>query len=149
MLGQLTNTQMDDLLKKQTVGRLGYHDDSKSYITPVTYVYEGNYIYGQTNEGMKLNIIRDNPYVCFEVDAITNMANWESVMLWGHFEELEDDTAKKAREFLYNNLLDLLTSTTIHLQKHGHSHEMDDKNRIKQIVYRIRIAERTGRFEKQ
>jgi uncharacterized protein len=77
------------------------------------------------------------------------MANWESVMLWGHFVELEDDTSKKAREFLYNNLLDLLTSTTIHLRKHDHSHEEDDKNRIKQIVYRILIVEKTGRYERQ
>jgi hypothetical protein len=149
MLGELTNAQMDDLLKKQAIGRLGYRDNRKSYITPVTYAYDGKYIYGQTDEGLKLNIIRENPSVCFEVDSIINMANWETVLLWGHFEELENDTAKKAREFLYNNLLDLLTSTTIHLHKHDHSYEEDDKNRIKQIVYRIGIAERTGRFEKQ
>jgi uncharacterized protein len=149
MLGTLTNLQMDDLLKKQAVGRLGYRDDRRYYITPVTYAYDGKYIYGQTNEGLKLNIIRDNPYVCFEVDAILNMANWECVMLWGHFEELENDTAKIAREYLYNNLLDMLTSTTIHLHTHDHSREADDKNRIKQVVYRISIVERTGRFEKQ
>jgi uncharacterized protein len=149
MLGTLTDAQIDDVLKNQAVGRLGYRDERKCYITPVTYAFDGKYIYGQTNEGLKLAIIRDNPYVCFEVDVIMNMANWESVMIWGHFEELENDTAKKAREYLYNNLLDLLTSTTIHLHKHDHSHEADDKNLIKQIVYRIGISERTGRFEKQ
>ena len=149
MLGTLTNTQMDDLLKRQAIGRLGYRDERKCYITPVTYAYDGKYIYGQTNEGMKLNVIRTNPYICFEVDAIVNMANWESVTIWGHFEELENDTAKRAREYLYNNLLDILTSTTIHLHKHDHSHEADNENLIKQIVYRISIAERTGRFETQ
>jgi nitroimidazol reductase NimA-like FMN-containing flavoprotein (pyridoxamine 5'-phosphate oxidase superfamily) len=149
MLGTLTDAQIDDLLKKQTIGRLGYRDDRKCYITPVTYAYDGMYIYGQSNEGMKLNIIRNNPYVCFEVDSILNMANWESILLWGHFEELDDDTARRGREYLYNHLLDQLTSSTIHLQKHGHSYEEDDKNRIKQIVYRIHIAEKTGRFEKQ
>jgi uncharacterized protein len=149
MLGILTATQIDDLLKKQAIGRLGYHDDRKCYITPVTYAFDGKYIYGQTNEGLKLDIIRNNPYLCFEVDAIINMANWESVTLWGHFEELEDETAKRAREYLYNSLLDLLTSSTLHLNNHYHSHEVDDKNRIKQVVYRISVAERTGRFEKQ
>jgi uncharacterized protein len=149
MLGALTETQMDDLLKWQSIGRIGYQDGKKCYITPVTYAYDGKYIYGQTNEGLKLGIIRKNPYVCFEVDSILNMANWKSVILWGYFEELLNDTAKKAREYLYNSLLDLLTSTTIHLQQHGYSHEMDDRNRIKQVIYRIEIAERTGRFEKQ
>jgi uncharacterized protein len=149
MLGTLTDAQIDDVLKKQAIGRLGYRDDRKCYVTPVTYAYDGKYIYGQTNEGLKLDVIRGNPYVCFEVDAIQNMANWESVMLWGHFEELENDTAKKAREYLYNSLLDMLTSATIHLHTHHDALETDDTNRIKQIVYRISIAEKSGRFEKQ
>lgn len=149
MLGKLTDTQMDILLKNQSTGRLGYRDNIKCYITPVTYAYDGKYIYGQTNEGLKLNILRNNSYVCFEVDDILNMANWESVILWGHFKELHNDDARKAREYLYNNLLSLLTSSTIHLQKHDHSYEADDKNRIKQVVYRISISEMTGRFEKQ
>ena len=149
MLGTLTNAQMDDLLKKQAVGRLGYRDVRKCYITPVTYAYDGKYIYGQTNEGMKLNVIRENPFVCFEVDAILNMANWQSVILWGHFEELENDTAKRARDYLYNNLLDILTSTTIHLHKHESFRDGDDENPIKQVVYRIGISEKTGRFETQ
>ena len=149
MLGTLTNAQMDELLKRQYVGRLGYRDDQKCYITPITYAYDGKYIYGQSNEGLKLNILRANPYVCFEVDQIVNMANWESVILWGHFVELENDAEKKAREYLYNSLLDLLTSTTIHLHKHDHSHAADDENRVKQVVYRISVAEKTGRFENQ
>jgi uncharacterized protein len=149
MLGTLTASQIDDLLKRQSVGRIGCQDEGKSYIIPVTYAYQGKYIYGQTNEGLKLNIIRKNPYVCFEVDSIVNMANWESVILWGHFEELQNNTAIKAREYLYNSLLDLLTSTTINLQERPHAHETGNNNRIKRIMYRIGIAEKTGRFEKQ
>jgi nitroimidazol reductase NimA-like FMN-containing flavoprotein (pyridoxamine 5'-phosphate oxidase superfamily) len=149
MLGTLTDTQMDDLLNRQAIGRLGYHDDRKCYVTPVTYAFDGKYIYGQTNEGLKLNIIRNNPYVCFEVDAILNMANWESVILWGHFEELQNDTAKKAREYFYNSLLDQLTSTTIHLKKPDYTNDENDRNLIKHIMFRIGVSERTGRFEKQ
>lgn len=149
MIGTLTDTQMDELLTTQAIGRIGYHDGRKSYITPVTYAFNGKYIYGQSNEGLKLSIMRNNPYVCFEVDSIQNMANWKSVTAWGHFEELENDAAIEAREYLYNSILDLLTSTTLHLHKHGSSHEMDDSNRIKYVMYRIGITEKTGRFEKQ
>jgi len=133
----------------QAVGRIGCHDDKKTYITPVTYAFDGNYIYGQSNEGLKLNIMRMNPSVCFEVDSMMNMANWESVIVWGHFEELEDSAAIKAREYLYNRILDLLTSSTIHLHEHGNSRELDDNNRIKHVMYRIRVTEKTGRFERQ
>ena len=100
MIGTLTDAQMDKLLSMQAIGRIGYHDGRKSYITPVTYAYNGKYIYGQSNEGLKLSIMRKNPYVCFEVDAILNMANWESVTAWGHFEELENEVAIEAREYL-------------------------------------------------
>jgi nitroimidazol reductase NimA-like FMN-containing flavoprotein (pyridoxamine 5'-phosphate oxidase superfamily) len=149
MLGTLTETQMNNLLTMQAVGRIGYNDNKKSYITPVTYAFDGKYIYGQTNEGLKLDIMRRNPFVCFEVDSMLNMANWESVIVWGYFEELQDKESIKAREYLYNSILDLLTSSTVHLHEHGSTHDMEDTNRIKRIMYRIRITEKTGRYEKQ
>jgi nitroimidazol reductase NimA-like FMN-containing flavoprotein (pyridoxamine 5'-phosphate oxidase superfamily) len=149
MLGTLTETQMNNLLTMQTVGRIGYNDGKKSYITPVTYAFDGKYIYGQSNEGLKLDLMRKNPLVCFEVDSMLNMANWESVILWGNFEELQDAEGKKARAYLYNSILDLLTSSTVHLHEHGSTHEMENSNRIKRVMYRIRITEKTGRFEKQ
>jgi uncharacterized protein len=149
MLGSLTETQMNNLLTMQAVGRIGCCEGKKTYITPVTYAFDGKYIYGQTNEGLKLDLMRKNPYVCFEVDSMLNMATWESVIVWGYFEELDDKEAKKAREFLYNNILDLLTSSTIHLHEHGSPQDTVETNRIKRIMYRIRIVEKTGRFEKQ
>lgn len=149
MLGTLTEHQMNNLLAMQAVGRIGYHDEKKSYITPVTYAYDGKQIYGQTNEGLKLDIMRRNPYVCFEVDSMMNMGNWESVIAWGYFEELKDMEAIKAREFLYNSILDLLTSATVHLHEHESTLEIDDSNRIKHVMYRILINEKTGRYEKQ
>jgi len=147
MLGKLNETQINNLLSRQAVGRIGYHDEKKNYITPVTYVYDGNYIYGQTNIGMKLDIMRLNPSVCFEVDAMSGLSNWESVILWGQFEELCDEEDIKARSILYNNILDLLTVKSVHQHEHGSNQLIDDSNRIKEIVYRIHITEKEGRFE--
>ena len=149
MLGTLTEIQMNNLLTMQAVGRIGYSDGKKSYITPVTYAFDGTYIYSQTNEGLKLDLMRINPFVCFEVDSMLNMANWESVIIWGYFEELKDKVATKAREYMYNSILDLLTSSTVHLHEHGSTHDTKETNRIKHIMYRIRITEKSGRFEKQ
>lgn len=149
MLGTLTEIQMNNLLTMQAVGRIGYSDGKKSYITPVTYAFDGSYIYGQTNEGLKLDLMRINPFVCFEVDSMLNMANWESVIIWGYFEELKDKVALKAREYMYNRILDLLTSSTVDLHEHRSPHDTKETNRIKRIMYRIRITEKSGRFEKQ
>jgi hypothetical protein len=43
----------------------------------------------------------------------------------------------------------LLTSSTIHSHEHEASGEgVDDTNRVKPVMYRINIKEKTGRFEK-
>lgn len=41
MLGTLTRAQIDGLLQQSTVGRIGVHADGKTYVVPVTYVYDG------------------------------------------------------------------------------------------------------------
>ena len=147
MLGKLTDIQVNNLLTRNAVGRIGYRDAKKTYITPVTYVYDGMYIIGQTNEGLKLDIMRRHPFVCFEVDAMSSMSNWESVIVWGNFEELQDDEALEARKYLYNSILDLLTVTAVHPHEHDPFHLIDDSNRIKEVMYRIKLTEKTGRFE--
>ncbi|MFY7880631.1 MAG: pyridoxamine 5'-phosphate oxidase family protein, partial [Lacibacter sp.] len=86
MLGELNESQMNNLLSSQVVGRIACADDAQPYIVPVTYTFDGTYIYGQTNEGLKLDILRKNPNVCFEVDQMNDMANWQSVVVYGTFE---------------------------------------------------------------
>ena len=149
MLGKLTDTQINNLLTRQAVGRIGYHDGKRTYITPVTYAFDGKYIYGQSNEGLKLSVMRTDPYVCFEVDAMMNMSNWESVIAWGNFEELYGDEALRARKYLYNKILDLLTVSAVHAHEQDAGQPIDDSNRIKKVMYRIKLLEKTGRFEKR
>ena len=80
--------EIEQLLQQQLVGRIGCHVDGLTYVVPVSYAYEGNYIYCHALEGMKINMMRKNPDVCFEVDNTKNLANWQSVIAWGSFEEL-------------------------------------------------------------
>ncbi len=148
MLGELNETQMNNLLSSQVVGRLACTDGKQPYIVPVTYTYDGQYIYGQTNEGTKLKMLRKNPNVCFEVDIMTDMRNWQSVVVSGKFEELQGVKEKKAREILFGKVFTLMTSSTIHAHEHGVTNELDD-NRIRYVMYRIKIKKKSGRFEKQ
>jgi nitroimidazol reductase NimA-like FMN-containing flavoprotein (pyridoxamine 5'-phosphate oxidase superfamily) len=150
MLGKLTDLQINNVLSSQVLGRLACTDGKQPYIVPVTFIYDGKAIYGQTNEGKKLNILRKNPAVCFEVDMMTDMANWQSVLVYGQFEELSGEAAEKARQLLYDRVFHLMTSSTVHAYQHdpddGH---IDDPNRIKMVMYRINIEKITGRFEKR
>lgn len=149
MLGTLNETQINNVLASQVVGRLACTDGKQPYIVPVTYTYDGDCIYGQTNEGMKLEMLRKNPNVCFEVDMMTDMRNWQSVIVTGKFEELKNKAAEKAREILFGRVFTLMTSSTIHAHEHEATAKVDEDTRIKHVMYRIKIKKVTGRFEKQ
>ena len=149
MIGELSKTQIENLLSSQAMGRLACADGKQPYIVPVTYAYYGNYIYGQSNEGLKLKILRKNPNVCFEVDIMLDMRNWKSVIVYGKFEELKGAAAEKAREILFGNVFPLMTSSTIHSYGHEVTDKIDDSTRVKNVMYRIKIKTVTGRFEKQ
>ena len=45
---------------------------------------------------------RSNPNACFEMDAMSNMANWQSVIPFGTFRELKGRDAEKARHYYLN-----------------------------------------------
>ena len=98
MLGELDENRMKGILASQSLGRLACCNAGKPYIIPVTYAFDGDYIYGQTNEGLKLDIMRKNPRVCFEVDQMLDMRNWQSVIVNGKFQELNSEDAELARE---------------------------------------------------
>jgi uncharacterized protein len=149
MLGELNKQQINNVLTSQVIGRLACADGNQPYIVPVTYTYDGKYIYGQTNEGMKLEMLRKNPNVCFEVDMMTDMRNWQCVVVTGKFEELKSKAAEKAKEILFGKVFMLMTSSTVHAHEHEAGGKVDDSTRVKHVMYRIKIKKITGRFEKQ
>ena len=149
MLGALKNSQIESLLHSQVIGRIGCHTDEITYVVPVTYAYDGMHIYGHTKEGMKINMMRKNPKICFEVDVVENMSNWRSVIAWGKFEELKKpEERRKGMQKLIDRILPIMTSeTTVHnamTDSHGKYIEA-----MQGVVYRIELTEKTGRYEKR
>lgn len=149
MLGELNDTQINNILSSQAVGRIACTDGRHPYIVPVIYGYDGKYIYGQTNDGEKLKLLRKNPNVCFETDRMTDLRNWQSVVVFGTFEELGDEEADDAKEILFDHIFPQLTGSSVHKFGHEVTAEIEDDNRKKTFLYRIKIKKMTGRFEKQ
>ena len=146
MFHSLTPEQIHNLLSSQVVGRLAFSDGSQPYIIPVTYFYDGTYIYGQTNSGSKLNMLRKNPAVCFEVDSVLDMNHWQSAIVTGEFEELTGEEIIEARKVLFNRVFQLMTNSLVHSFEHAPGADIDDSNRVKEVVYRIKIGSITGRL---
>ncbi|MDO1446583.1 pyridoxamine 5'-phosphate oxidase family protein [Rhodocytophaga aerolata] len=148
MLGVLNQEQIDFVLRSQMIGHIGCCDAGRVYVLPVTYVYDGEYIYGHTKEGLKIEMMRNNPQVCFQVDAIQNLANWQSVVIQGTFEELSGEASHQAERLLLNRILPFQVSETI--PSGGIDiHQLASISRPVLVTYRISIEEKSGRYEKR
>lgn len=144
MTGELSSEQMERVLSSEVIGRIGCHADGKTYVVPITFAYEGDSVYGHSAEGLKLQMMRKNPKVCFEVDHLDNLSNWQSVIAWGEFEELKGQEAQAGMQKLLSRLMPLMSSETSQ-PAHGHG----DSTAAPASIYRIRLKEMTGRFEKR
>lgn len=148
MIGILNEQQIDSLLRSELVGRLGCHAQGTTYVVPVFYYYDGSSIYGYTKEGLKTEITRENPSVCFQVDRIENLANWQSVIIQGEFQILKGSEGERAQQLLTNRMLPYKTGDSS-LPKFGMEKLPSLTKPFTQFVtYRIRVEERYGRFEK-
>lgn len=148
MIGNLNANEIEDLLKEQVIGRIGCQSHDNVYVVPVSYAYDGNYIYVRSFEGKKIEMMRKNPKICFQADNMKDMANWQSVIAFGEFEEILDTTErKKALEVLVNRKLPLVSSETTHLGRIW-PFQPEDLNSIEGIIFRVLLKDKTGRFEK-
>lgn len=143
MLGKLTSSEIDEVLTSNALGRIGCTNGNKIYVVPINYVYDGKYILAHATEGMKIDMMRTHPNVCFEVDEVQDFTNWRSVILWGTYQELPDERSRLAAMKLFNEkMIHVKISSTAHVQ------EQSAYGTAKPVIYRIVIAEKTGRFEK-
>ena len=149
MMGELSAGDIDDLLTSQTFGRLGCHANGLTYVVPLNYVYRGGNIYGQTGEGLKVRMMRANPSVCFEVDQVEAVGAWRSVFVWGQYEELHGPEAEAALKDLVAKLMRVAGTE----QRSGQYGLEGSRIRAaytrerQSVLFRIRVTEKTGRFE--
>ena len=149
MLGELNDEQIDRLLKELPVGRIGCHADGITYIVPVNFVYDDNCVYAHSGHGMKIDMMRKNPNVCFQADAITNLQHWESVIAWGKFEEITDMMEREhAMQKLINIVMPLMTGDNAQPSHGFTTAESNVGSGVELVLYKIVLSKKTGRFEK-
>jgi len=147
MLGTLNQQEIEELLLRNVTGRIGCRDGDQIYIVPVSYAYNEKYIIAHSSEGLKIDMMRKNPSVGFEVDEISDQRNWKSVICQGRFEEILDEKEKYyAMKFLVSRLMHTQLSETARLPdvvaEKGQAVPL-----IRPVVYRIRMETMTARFE--
>ena len=150
MLGTLNAAQIDHVLHGEVMGRLGCYTDGRVYIVPVSYVYDGEFVYGHSSDGLKMQMLRANPKVCFQVDRVENLANWRSVIVWGTVQEITGADAEGALDLFLDRMTPLITSeTALSPRVSALGGQSADVTGEHANIYRIKLTERSGRYEKR
>jgi uncharacterized protein len=131
---ELSPERIEELLRTAIVGRIaccghGQTGDGRPYLVPLAYGYDGDAVYAHSGPGRKLDLMRSEPRVTFEVDEATASDRWRSVIAEGTFEEIDDPQQREAALVVIygpTGIPDLGAQT---------------------VVFRIRLTSRSGRYE--
>ena len=77
------NPVIEDIIQKAEVCRIGMCDGDVPYVVPMNFGYKDNCIYVHSaQEGRKIDILRKNNKVCFEIDYGNEIKKTEKACNW-------------------------------------------------------------------
>jgi nitroimidazol reductase NimA-like FMN-containing flavoprotein (pyridoxamine 5'-phosphate oxidase superfamily) len=82
----LDRAACEALLQAHHVGRMAFSFRDRVDIEPLHYVFHDGWLYGRTRDGTKLHTLAHNPWVAFEVDEVSALFEWKSVVVHGRIE---------------------------------------------------------------
>lgn len=82
-----------EVLSRTDVGRLACSRDDQPYIVPIHFSLDRGRgcVYGFSGVGQKVQWMRENPKVCLEVERISDRGHWQTVLVFGRYEEVGDE----------------------------------------------------------
>ena len=137
-LSALGRSEMEHILGRNRFGRIAYSLHDRVDIEPISYVFDGGWLYGRTSPGTKLSMIAHHRWVAFEVDEIESVFEWRSVVVKGAFYLVAADTPE-SRDPAYSHGVDLLRAII------PETLTANDPTPFRSSVFRIHLDEITGR----
>ena len=138
---------LEEILATSEICRLGFTDKNRPYILPFNYGYQDNCLYIHcANEGKKIDLIKQNNYVCIEIEQSAKIEKYEKACKWtttyrsligyGFVKIITDDEQKRKG-------LDVI-------MKHNganESHDLnyDNNNIASMSILKVEITEITGK----
>lgn len=130
----LPDDAIETLIRSALVGRIACWSpelsDGRPYLVPLAFGYDGEAVYAHSGPGRKLNIMRAQPLISFEVDDVQAADRWRSVVAEGTFQEIGEAGAREqALRIIYPEpgpVPDLSPET---------------------VVFRLRLTAKSGRYE--
>jgi nitroimidazol reductase NimA-like FMN-containing flavoprotein (pyridoxamine 5'-phosphate oxidase superfamily) len=136
----MTSGECWTMLARNNIARLACARDNQPYIVPLRVDLDGQFLYGYTSLGRKVEWMRTNPLVCLECEELTSDRVWATLVVFGRYEELprtpEHEEARQVADRLFQKRVMWWEPATVPLA---------GQERHPPIVFRIRIDSVTGR----
>jgi nitroimidazol reductase NimA-like FMN-containing flavoprotein (pyridoxamine 5'-phosphate oxidase superfamily) len=139
---ELSPTECGEILQRTSLGHLACAKDGQPYVVPIHFSFdlERGCVYGFSTVGQKVEWMRENPRVCLEIEDISDRAHWQTVVVFGRYEEIQDSPEEAEARERAQRLFQGRPEWWLPAAAKVGSHE-----RHAVVVYRIHIDRVTGR----
>ena len=142
LVEEMTADACSDLLTHARLGRIACAQGSQPYVVPFYFAYYHGCLYSFSTVGQKIEWMRANALVCVEVDEVISPHQWESVVVFGQYEELLDTPGFQGDRALAHKLLQRYATWW----EPGYAKTIirDRERPLEPIFYRIHVGQVTG-----
>ena len=137
-------SEMESILSKAIVCRLGCDDNGMPYIVPVSFGYQEGVIYiHSSHEGRKITLLQKNSQCCIEVDECSEVVRDKKPCNWGmHYRSV----ICIGKAHIVTNVEEKRDGLNCIMHHYGsESHPFSEKELGNVCVIRIDITEMTGK----
>src|SRR5450432_4157334 len=139
MIHRMNDDECRKVLHAGRVARLGCIANAEPYIVPISYEFDGDFAYSHSLPGLKIDALRKNARACLQVDDIQADLQWRSVLAYGNYEEILNQSERRDVLGRLLRRFPALTPVESALVVDGIPPQV--------IVFRIRIDRLTGMAE--
>ena len=75
MIGLMSADEVESMLRHHHVGRPACSAKDRPYVVPINDAYDVGYVYAYSTLGRMIEVMREQPLVCFEIDEIDGPAS--------------------------------------------------------------------------
>lgn len=91
MTRTMNESESLELIAAGKVGHLGCVVEGEPYVVPINYLLDGHSVYGHSMMGRKIRALRTHPRACLQVEEIEDDFHWRSAIVFGKFEEIDQE----------------------------------------------------------
>ena len=140
---EMHDKEIRDFLRRMNYGHLACSRDDQPYVVPIYFAYDGTSIFIYTTEGLKSQMLEQNPKACLQVEEFLDGGNWQSVVIMGEANRIQDRDAREAAvELLRAGNPTLLPALAIKWSKDWIRNNVE-------AVYKIEIKSIAGRLSSE